>query len=81
MLPHCLVENGTLKTGDLVVSGQHYGRVKAMFNERNKKEDVAGPSAPAVILGLNGARRLVKNSKYMKMKRKQKKLPIVVHRY
>jgi translation initiation factor IF-2 len=50
-----LVENGTLKAGDLVVSGQHYGRVKAMFNERNKKEEEAGPSAPAVILGLNGA--------------------------
>jgi translation initiation factor IF-2 len=50
-----LVENGTLKQGDLIVSGQHFGRVKAMFNERNKKEDHAGPSAPAVILGLNGA--------------------------
>jgi len=50
-----LVENGTLELGDLIVSGQHYGRVKAMFNERNKKEDEAGPSAPAVILGLNGA--------------------------
>jgi translation initiation factor IF-2 len=50
-----LVENGTLKPGDLIVSGQYYGRVKAMFNERNKKEDQAGPSAPAVILGLNGA--------------------------
>ena len=50
-----LVENGTLHPGDLIVSGQYYGRVKAMFNERNKKEDKAGPSAPAVILGLNGA--------------------------
>ncbi len=50
-----LVENGTLEPGDLIVSGQYYGRVKAMFNERNKKEDKAGPSAPAVILGLNGA--------------------------
>jgi translation initiation factor IF-2 len=50
-----LVENGTLEIGDLIVSGQYYGRVKAMFNERNKKEEVAGPSAPAVILGLNGA--------------------------
>lgn len=50
-----LVENGTLHQGDLVVSGQHYGRVKAMFNERNKRENEAGPSAPAVILGLNGA--------------------------
>src|SRR5215212_3986672 len=43
-----LVQNGTLKIGDLVVSGQYYGRVKAMFNERNKKEETAGPSAPAV---------------------------------
>ena len=50
-----LVENGTLKASDLIVSGQYYGRVKAMFNERNKKQDTAGPSAPAVILGLNGA--------------------------
>ncbi len=50
-----LVQNGTLKMGDIVVSGQHYGRVKAMFNERNKKEDEAGPSAPVLILGLNGA--------------------------
>jgi translation initiation factor IF-2 len=50
-----LVENGTLKQGDLVVSGQYFGRVKAMFNERNKRQDTAGPSAPAVILGLNGA--------------------------
>ena len=50
-----LVENGTLKAGDIIVSGQHYGRVKAMFNERNKRQDVAGPSAPAVVLGLNGA--------------------------
>ncbi|MEJ0104217.1 MAG: translation initiation factor IF-2 [Bacteroidota bacterium] len=50
-----LVQNGTLKAGDLVVSGQHFGRVKAMFNERNKKVNNAGPSAPALILGLNGA--------------------------
>ena len=50
-----LVQNGTLKLGDIVVSGQHFGRVKAMVNERNKKMDEAGPSAPAVILGLNGA--------------------------
>jgi translation initiation factor IF-2 len=50
-----LVENGTLKPGDLIVSGQYYGRVKAMFNERGKKAEEAGPSAPAVILGLNGA--------------------------
>ncbi|MCR6722196.1 MAG: GTP-binding protein [Chitinophagaceae bacterium] len=49
-----LVENGTLRPGDLVVSGQYYGRVKAMFNERNKRTEEAGPAAPAVILGLNG---------------------------
>jgi translation initiation factor IF-2 len=50
-----LVQNGTLEIGDLVVSGQYFGRVKAMVNERNKKEEVAPPSTPVLILGLNGA--------------------------
>jgi len=50
-----LVQNGTLHQGDLVVSGQHYGRVKAMMNERNKREDTAPPSTPVLSLGLNGA--------------------------
>ncbi|MEO0000267.1 MAG: hypothetical protein RL766_313 [Bacteroidota bacterium] len=50
-----LVQNGTLQQGDLVVSGQHYGRVKAMMNERNKRVDVIPPSSPVLILGLNGA--------------------------
>ncbi len=50
-----LVQNGTLEQGDLVVSGQYYGRVKAMFNERNQRADKAGPSTPVQILGLNGA--------------------------
>jgi len=50
-----LVQNGTLRQGDLIVSGQYYGRVKAMFNERNQRIDVAPPSTPVVILGLNGA--------------------------
>jgi translation initiation factor IF-2 len=50
-----LVLNGTLRNGDLVVSGQHYGRVKAMFNERNKRVNDAPPSTPVLILGLNGA--------------------------
>ena len=50
-----LVQNGTLRNGDLVVSGQHFGRVKAMFNERNKRVDEAPPSTPVLILGLNGA--------------------------
>ena len=50
-----LVQNGTLNQGDLIVSGQHYGRVKAMFNERNQRIETAPPSTPVVILGLNGA--------------------------
>jgi translation initiation factor IF-2 len=50
-----LVQNGTLKVGDLLVSGQNFGRVKAMFNERQQKIDDVPPAAPAVILGLNGA--------------------------
>jgi translation initiation factor IF-2 len=50
-----LIENGTLKTGDVVLAGTHYGRVKAMFNERNQKKGSAGPSEPVLILGLNGA--------------------------
>ncbi len=50
-----LVQNGSLKQGDLVVSGQYYGRVKAMMNERNKRVDEVPPSSPVLILGLNGA--------------------------
>jgi translation initiation factor IF-2 len=50
-----LVSNGTLKQGDVVLAGTHYGRIRAMFNERNQKIDEAGPSEPALILGLNGA--------------------------
>src|SRR6187399_621958 len=50
-----LVQNGTLKQGDIVVAGQHFGRVKAMFNERNKRVEDVPPSAPVLILGLNGA--------------------------
>ncbi len=50
-----LVQNGTLKVGDLLVSGQNYGRVKAMFNERQQRIENVPPASPAVILGLNGA--------------------------
>jgi len=50
-----LVETGTLHVGDILVVGQHYGRVKAMFNERNQRVETAGPSAPVQMLGLNGA--------------------------
>jgi translation initiation factor IF-2 len=50
-----LVQNGTLKVGDIVLAGTYYGRIKAMFNERNQRIESAGPSEPAIILGLNGA--------------------------
>ena len=50
-----LVSNGTLRVGDIVLAGTHYGKVKAMFNERNQRMKEAGPSEPALILGLNGA--------------------------
>ena len=50
-----LVENGTLKVGDMLLAGAYYGRIKAMFNERNKNIKKAGPAQPALILGLNGA--------------------------
>ena len=50
-----LVANGTLKMGDIVLAGTSYGRVKAMFNERNQRLKEAGPAEPALILGLNGA--------------------------
>jgi translation initiation factor IF-2 len=50
-----LVESGTLEIGDVVLAGHYFGHVKAMFNERGKKINVAGPATPALILGLNGA--------------------------
>ena len=50
-----LVSNGTLHVGDIVVAGTSYGRIKAMFNERNQRITEAGPAEPAIILGLNGA--------------------------
>ncbi len=50
-----MVQNGTLRQGDLMVSGQYYGRIKAMTNERNQRVDNAPPSTPVQILGLNGA--------------------------
>ena len=50
-----LVDNGTLHVGDIVLAGTHFGKVKAMFNERNQRITEAGPASPALILGLNGA--------------------------
>ena len=50
-----LCQNGTLRQGDIVLAGTHYGRIKAMFNERGQRIEKAMPAEPAVILGLNGA--------------------------
>ena len=50
-----LVQNGTLRVGDIILAGNHYGKIKAMFNERNQRIKEAGPATPALILGLNGA--------------------------
>ena len=50
-----LVSNGTLRVGDNIIAGTSWGRIKAMFNERNQRIQSAGPAEPAIILGLNGA--------------------------
>lgn len=50
-----LVQNGTLRQGDIMVSGQYFGKIKAMFNERNQRLTEAPPSTPVLVLGLNGA--------------------------
>ena len=50
-----LVQNGTLRQGDIMVSGQYFGKIKAMFNERNQRLIEAPPSTPVLVLGLNGA--------------------------
>ena len=50
-----LVQNGTLRAGDIILAGKYFGHVKAMFNERNQKIEKAGPAEPAIILGLDGA--------------------------
>ena len=50
-----LVQNGTLRMGDIVLAGTHHGRIKAMFNERNQRIQEAGPAEPVLILGLDGA--------------------------
>jgi len=50
-----LVRDGSMKIGDMLLAGYNHGHIKAMFNERNQKVDVAGPSEPVLVLGLNGA--------------------------
>ncbi|MBT1705457.1 translation initiation factor IF-2 [Chryseosolibacter indicus] len=50
-----MIQNGTLKIGDIMLAGPHYGRVKAMFDDTGKRVNEAGPSTPVVVLGLDGA--------------------------
>ena len=50
-----LVQNGTLRVGDVILAGTNFGKVKAMFNERNQRVKEAGPATPVQVLGLNGA--------------------------
>ncbi len=50
-----LVKNGTLRVGDIVLAGSYYGHIKALYNERGNKVEEAGPSAPVILIGLNGA--------------------------
>jgi len=69
-----LVQNGTLKIGDLVLAGSHYGRVKAMYNERNQAVKEAGPSAPLLMLGMNGAPQAGDLFKAMKDEREAKNI-------
>jgi len=67
-----LVQNGTLKIGDMVLAGAHFGRVKAMYNERNQRIDSAGPSTPVLLLGLDGAPQAGDKFNVMKDEREAK---------
>jgi translation initiation factor IF-2 len=69
-----LVQNGTLKVGDVVIAGSHYGRVKAMYNERNLPITLAGPSAPVLMLGMSGAPQAGDSFKVMKDERDAKNI-------
>ncbi|MCK5066500.1 MAG: translation initiation factor IF-2, partial [Bacteroidales bacterium] len=69
-----LVESGTLKIGDVVLAGQYFGHVKAMFNERGKKITEAGPSTPTLILGLNGAPQAGENFNVMDTDKEAKEI-------
>lgn len=74
-----LVSNGTLKVGDNMIAGTSWGRIKAMFNERNQRVEKAGPSEPVIILGLNGARQLVIHSTLWKPNKRRVTLPTNVN--
>jgi translation initiation factor IF-2 len=67
-----LVQNGTLNIGDMVLAGAHFGRVKAMYNERNQRVDTAGPSTPVLLLGLDGAPQAGDKFNVMKDEREAK---------
>lgn len=69
-----LIQSGTLHEGDVMLAGQYYGRVKAMFNERGKRIKEAGPSAPVLVLGLQGAPQAGEKMKVMPDEREAKEL-------
>ena len=69
-----LISNGTLKVGDIMIAGQYFGKVKAMFNERNQRIDQAGPSEPALVLGLNGAPQAGDNINVMDSEREAREI-------
>ena len=69
-----LVQNGTLRQGDVLVSGEYSGKVKAMFNEKGKKTKKAGPSTPVLVLGLNGAPQAGEKFKVMESEQEARQL-------
>lgn len=69
-----LVQSGSMRVGDMLLSGSHYGHVKAMFNERNQKIEVAGPSEPVLILGMNGAPQAGEQFNVMEDEREAKEI-------
>lgn len=69
-----LVQAGTLRSGDLILSGGHYGYIKAMFNERNQPVEEVGPSEPVLILGLNGAPQAGEKFNVMSNERETKEI-------
>lgn len=69
-----LVQTGTLKVGDVIVSGAHYGKVKAMMDHRGNRVDEAGPSTPVLVLGLNGAPQAGEKIKVMESEREAREI-------
>ena len=71
-----LVRDGSMKIGDMLLAGYNFGHVKAMFNERSQKVEVAGPSDPVLVLGLNGAPQAGEKFNVMKDEREAKELAV-----